>query len=51
MSALHQVLYANWPCRKKMVEALKEQFRHLDLAFAIGGQISFDVFPKVLQRC
>lgn len=34
-----------------MVEALREKFHDLDLCFAIGGQISFDVFPKVLRRC
>lgn len=32
--------------RKNMVEALKKEFGHLNLTFSIGGQISFDVFPK-----
>jgi len=31
--------------RKTFVEKLKERFGHLGLEFAIGGQISFDVFP------
>lgn len=29
-----------------MVEALKKEFGHLNMTFSIGGQISFDVFPK-----
>lgn len=29
-----------------MVETLRKRFAHLDLTFSIGGQISFDVFPK-----
>ncbi|EDO47912.1 predicted protein [Nematostella vectensis] len=32
--------------RGKFVEALKEKFPHLGLQYSIGGQISFDVFPK-----
>ena len=32
--------------RKKFVEALKERFHDLDLVYSIGGQISFDVFPR-----
>lgn len=32
--------------RAKMVLALQEKFAHLNLTFSIGGQISFDVFPK-----
>lgn len=32
--------------RTKMVEVLREEFRDLDLTFSIGGQISFDVFPR-----
>lgn len=32
--------------RSKMVEAMKEQFKDLNLTFSIGGQISFDVFPE-----
>lgn len=31
--------------RKDMVAAMREQFKHLDLTFSIGGQISFDLFP------
>ncbi|KZF26871.1 eukaryotic phosphomannomutase [Xylona heveae TC161] len=31
--------------RAKFVQALKDNFSHLSLTFAIGGQISFDVFP------
>ena len=30
-----------------MVAALKEKFGELNLTYSIGGQISFDVFPKV----
>jgi phosphomannomutase len=29
-----------------MVEVLREKFAHLDLVYSIGGQISFDVFPR-----
>jgi phosphomannomutase len=32
--------------RKEFVEKLRERFGHLGLTFSIGGQISFDVFPK-----
>ncbi|KAE8703678.1 Phosphomannomutase [Hibiscus syriacus] len=32
--------------RPKMVSVLREKFAHLNLTFSIGGQISFDVFPK-----
>ncbi|XP_059477874.1 uncharacterized protein LOC132198088 [Neocloeon triangulifer] len=32
--------------RKKFVEALRAQFSDLGLAYSIGGQISFDVFPE-----
>lgn len=32
--------------RETMIEKLKEKFGHLGLNFAIGGQISFDVFPE-----
>ena len=32
--------------RKKMVAVLKEKFADLGLTYSIGGQISFDVFPK-----
>merc|ERR1719343_883164 len=32
--------------RKNMVQAMKEEFADLDLTYSIGGQISFDVFPK-----
>jgi phosphomannomutase len=32
--------------RAKFVETLKAEFAHLDLQYSIGGQISFDVFPK-----
>lgn len=33
--------------RTKFVETLRERFADLDLTFSIGGQISFDVFPRV----
>lgn len=33
-------------CRPKFVELLKEKFADLNLTYSIGGQISFDVFPK-----
>lgn len=32
--------------RPKFVEVLKEKFADLGLTYSIGGQISFDVFPK-----
>ena len=32
--------------RKAMVAALQKEFADLDLTYSIGGQISFDVFPK-----
>lgn len=32
--------------RKRFVEALRARFADLDLVYSIGGQISFDVFPK-----
>lgn len=31
-----------------MVKVLQDKFAHLGLTYSIGGQISFDVFPKVL---
>jgi len=32
--------------RKNMVEAMKKEFAAYDLSFSIGGQISFDLFPR-----
>jgi phosphomannomutase len=32
--------------RKTMVNKLQEQFKDYDLTYSIGGQISFDVFPR-----
>ncbi|CAD7697270.1 unnamed protein product [Ostreobium quekettii] len=32
--------------RSKMVAVLEERFAEMDLKFSIGGQISFDVFPR-----
>ena len=32
--------------RKTMVAKMQKEFKDLDLTFSIGGQISFDVFPK-----
>ena len=32
--------------RTTMVAALKKEFANLDMTYSIGGQISFDVFPK-----
>lgn len=32
--------------RKKMIADLRKEFADVDLMFSIGGQISFDVFPK-----
>lgn len=32
--------------RAKFVDTLRERFAHLDLTFSVGGQISFDVFPR-----
>ena len=33
--------------RATMVKILEEKFKEFNLNFAIGGEISFDVFPKV----
>lgn len=32
--------------RKTMVSVLQNKFKHLNLKYSIGGQISFDVFPE-----
>jgi len=32
--------------RKKMIETMQNEFSELNLTYSIGGQISFDVFPK-----
>lgn len=32
--------------RQKMIDDLKREFADVDLTYSIGGQISFDVFPK-----
>lgn len=32
--------------RRNMIEALTKEFHDIDLTYAIGGQISFDAFPK-----
>jgi len=32
--------------REKFIEAIKKEFPDLGLTYSIGGQISFDVFPK-----
>lgn len=32
--------------RETMVKICREKFGHFGLQFSIGGQISFDVFPK-----
>ena len=34
-----------------MVAKLREEFADLNLTYSIGGQISFDVFPKVCPPC
>jgi hypothetical protein len=34
--------------REKMMQRLQEEFKDMDLHFAIGGQISMDVFPGTL---
>jgi len=33
--------------RAKFVETLQKEFAEYGLTYSIGGQISFDVFPKV----
>lgn len=33
--------------RAKMVDVLRTEFADMELTFSVGGQISFDVFPKV----
>ena len=35
------------PHRSQYVDTLRERFAALDLTFSVGGQISFDVFPRV----
>jgi len=32
--------------REKFIQVLQEKFADLDLTYSIGGQISFDVFPR-----
>lgn len=32
--------------REKFIEELKNEFHEIDLTYSIGGQISFDVFPR-----
>lgn len=32
--------------RNKMIEDLKREFKDVDLTYSIGGQISFDIYPK-----
>jgi len=32
--------------REKMIEVLHKEFADIDLTYSIGGQISFDVFPR-----
>jgi phosphomannomutase len=32
--------------RERMVKVLQVQFREFDLTYSVGGQISFDVFPR-----
>ncbi|XP_075163536.1 phosphomannomutase [Haematobia irritans] len=36
----------NHQVRSKMIDVLKNEFADVDLTYSIGGQISFDVFPK-----
>lgn len=36
--------------REKMIKNIKENFPYLPLDYAIGGQISIDVFPKGLNK-
>ena len=36
--------------RLKMIHELDNQFKHYNLEFCIGGQISFDVYPKGLDK-
>ena len=43
---LSQVMDLANDVRKTMVEKMREKFADLDLTFSIGGQISFDLFPK-----
>uniref|UniRef100_A0A1L8DYW8 Phosphomannomutase n=1 Tax=Nyssomyia neivai TaxID=330878 RepID=A0A1L8DYW8_9DIPT len=43
-------LFANYDkehcVREKMIQCLREEFADIDLTYSIGGQISFDVFPR-----
>ena len=36
--------------RATMVSVLQKEFAHLNFTYSIGGQISFDVFPKVTRN-
>lgn len=36
--------------RLTMIQEMKKQFQQLNLDYSIGGQISFDVFPKGLNK-
>lgn len=37
--------------RKDMIAAIQTKFPDIDLVYSIGGQISFDTFPKVSRPC
>lgn len=49
-SAEERVLFHNFDnlhhIRRKMIKTLQKEFFDVDLAYAIGGMISFDVFPN-----
>ena len=32
--------------RQRMIDAMRAEFAEFDLSFSVGGQISFDVFPR-----
>lgn len=36
---------AKTPVRENFVKELRERFKHYNLTFSIGGQISIDIFP------
>lgn len=46
LDSLFQVMDLQKGIRKTLLEKMREKFAHLDLTYSIGGQISFDVFPK-----
>lgn len=45
-----EIFDKNNKIRENMINHLKNKFSNLDLVYSIGGQISFDVFPKGFDK-